>query len=297
MLIQRLTWNPDYPRRSPLYVGQRGRESTLTGVAWLNESVLLLAHRDAKSIAVVELDTGKIVASHQGEYMPDLLDVRRISKGRWKAMASNCWEARYSEYTIHNVNTDWRVTLDAVVAHDDRSFCHGANYDKKTGDRILSFHTGERPRVEMGSATFPFPKPWGPRSVIQDSTTGRIFAITVSMLPSTAKYERVDTAIFEYLDIERRWSPLFKVDSMHADSGVACGNFILLNNQYSDRLELFDLSLKRPSRASISMGLSFPHAVALSDRGRVAVTNYGTSEVVIIMAKEIVSAARRSQKH
>ena len=293
-----IVWQlPNRAGTPSLHIANRGeRYSTVTGVAWIDQNWLVAAHRDGMSVALFDTRKGEDpVAIAELPHLVDSVDVKATGKDIWEVAVSGCWHANYTKLRLifnaipkfERLSTQW----------DNReTFCHGVSYDSD-GRLWLALHTGRDPRIEIdGGQCWRLPKPWGCRHVCFDKATGAAYAIAVSDNPKRAAYSPVKLRVYTLSAGSTTWALFSELENVHADAAVIFENILWINDQYADRV--LGLSLvngdaalgvesngdkkSRPIYQLKMKGLSFPHGIAVSPEGVMAVSNYGTSSICFI---------------
>jgi hypothetical protein len=272
---------PNREDAPPLHIAKRGaRYPTLTGVTWLSEHQYAVAHRCGLRLAVFDLRLGhRPVAMVVTPHRSDDIAAKRIGDQQWEIAVSGCFEAVYTTYDL--------ILGDQIIFRPkktmwatDASFSHGVKYDP-FGNLCISVHTGEDPRIEIGDKVWRIPQPWGVRNVCYNPADQTYYAVAVSNNPQLTEYEDTATSIWYYNQTSEEWKFKLTIKSTHSDDCDIYQDRIWLSDQKNDRI--IGLALKDESQPVVLSGVSFdfPHGLAISSTGQLAVTNYGTSSVVI----------------
>jgi len=154
---------PNRKNLSPLHIANRGaRNSTVTGVAWIDEYRLVANHRDGMRVALFDVRKGESPLAVAD--LPNLNDdvaVWSLGDGSWEVVISDCWHGLYTklrltlepEPVFERLTTQW---------NNRKTFSHGVNYDSQ-GQLWLALMTGMDPRIEIdgGGGVWRLPRPWG----------------------------------------------------------------------------------------------------------------------------------------
>ena len=268
----------------PLHIASRGtRDSTITGVSWLNDRQLVANHRNGKRVALFDLDMGDTpVAIASLPNLTDAVDIKNIGADEWEVVTSDCWEASFTTLKLitgdqpkfQRLSTNW---------YNQRTFCHGATYDP-AGNLWLSLSTGADPRIECVEfgKTWRLSAPWGCRNICFDKETGYAYAMATSNNPKKESYDNVSLSIWRLKDIGSNWEMINQVDNAHTDAGSVYRGRIWINDQHADRVLGIDLNSSRKPVILSGKAFSFPHGVSVSPSGFIAVTNYGSSSISVI---------------
>ncbi len=273
---------PNRSEESPLHIAARGqRESTITGVAWLDEYRFVANHRNGKRVALFDLRAPRNpVAAAELPNLTDNVDVRPVSPGLWEVVTSDCWRGAFTKLLLTDAGQPSFELLETVWKND-RTFCHGANYGPD-GRLWLAMNVGRRPRIECyGERSWALPAPWGARGICFDPLSGRPYALANSSNPKKQSYSEVDVSIWTLSPDKDDWVPCARLEHTHADCGAIYKGRLWLNDQHGDRVLGLDLS-RREKPILLQGDFSFPHGVAISPAGILAVTNYGSSSITFI---------------
>lgn len=285
--LKYVVWEePNRADSPPLHIGTSGeRYSTVTGVWWLDPSSLVVAHRDGLRIGVFETDRFDApVLVSEVAHLTDDIAAKPIGAGVWEVAVSGCWTSIYSRFTLRRTADGlhgWTITpLDTKVS-PTKDFCHGIAYNKN-GQLCWSIHTGKAPRFTVGDALYSLPPPWGVRDICDDRARGRHLAVAVSANPKRAAYQGVVTTIWYQADTERGWHCLAALQGVHADALDVWGKHIWIPDQLGDRLLAIDADTGEITAIYSGNCLDFPHGLGISEEGLMAVTNYGSSSIVLL---------------
>jgi len=288
--LKTITWQePNRKNLLPLHIADRGaRYSTVTGVAWLDEFRFVANHRNGLRVALFDLRVAaNPVVTAELPNASDTVAVKQLDNDTWEVATSDCWHGMYTKLKLDLKNTPSFKRL--ITRWDNnRTFCHGVAYDS-SGRLWLAMMTGADPRIEIdGEAAWRLPKPWGCREVCFDTATGAAYAIAVSDTPKKASYKPVVLRIYSLPPDSNRWSLFTSITNVHADSGAVYNNRLWINDQYADRVIGINLTNPQlPLTLVKTPQLSFPHGVAVSPKGVLAVTNYGTSSISFVDLKTL----------
>ncbi len=281
--IGSVSWEePNRAAVSPLHIGARGqRESTITGVAWLDDHRFVANHRNGKRVALFDLRAQKNpVAKAALPNLTDSVHIRHVAGETWELATSDCWEGAYTRLQL-TLSATPEFELLETVWKNNRSFCHGATFGPD-GRLWLAMNTGLRPRIEIaGGRSWTLPEPWGCRQVCFDGDSGRAYAVACSNNPKREAYDEVAASVW-MLDADKdEWTPQLLMKKTHTDAGAIYKGRIWINDQHGD--QVLGLDLARREKPIVLKGeFSFPHGIAVSPAGVLAVTNYGTSTITLI---------------
>lgn len=278
--VGQIEWQePNRLKLDPLYIANRGsRASTVTGVVWLGDNLVVANHRDGMRVALFDVSTGGMLAHAAVPHLNDSCDARVVAPGVWEIVLSGCWEAAFSIYRL-SLNGAPRFDLIRTHWFNNRSFCHGATWSSD-GKVWLSFMTGRDPRIEIfpRGKIWRLPSPWGSRGICFDGGSEEVWCVANSNTPKKTSFERTGMTIFRKRPLEEEWESFFSIEQVHGDCVVLHKGRLWVNDQYGDRLLRVDAEGKAEFFGSDM--LSFPHALAISGNSILAVTNYGSSDIV-----------------
>ena len=280
---------PNREDAPPLHIANRGaRYPTLTGVTWLSEHEYAVAHRCGLRLAVFDLRMGhRPVAMVVTPHRSDDIAAKRVGDRHWEIAVSGCFEAVYTTFDLVLEDEKTKFRPNKTIWAKESSFSHGVKYDP-FGNLCIAVHTGVDPRIEIADKVWRIPRPWGVRNVCFNPADQTYYAVAVSHNPQLTEYEDTATSIWHYNKTTDEWQFKWKLKSTHSDDCEIYQDRIWLTDQKNDRV--IGLSLKDESPPVILSGPSFdfPHGLAISSSGQLAVTNYGTSSVMIFDLTEAV---------
>jgi len=99
--------------------------------------------------------------------------------------------------------------------------------------------------------------------------------------PKKQSYAEVAVSIWTLNPDKDDWVPCARLERTHTDCGAIYKGRLWLNDQHGDRVLGLDLS-RREKPILLQGEFSFPHGVAISPAGILAVTNYGSSSISFI---------------
>jgi hypothetical protein len=281
---------PNRAATPPLHIGKSGeRYSTLTGVWWLDPATMVVAHRSGQRIGV--FDTNRFSAPVMIgalDHLTDDVAARPVDDGVWEIAVSGCWACIYSRFTLRRqAPAEWTVAPLETKTSPTKDFCHGVAYDA-AGQLCWSIHTGTSPRFAIGPTLHRLPAPWGVRDLCEDPARGRHLAIAVSKNPKSKAYDNVVSTIWSHSSPARGWKCLAALPGVHSDAIDVWGEHIWIPDQLSDRLMAIDAVTGEIAAIYTGACLDFPHGLGISPEGVMAVTNYGSSSVVLLDARTMV---------
>lgn len=288
MKAKKIFWKePNRSQAAHLHIASRGqRLSTLTGVDWIDEYRFVVNHQVGLRIAVFDLraeDNPELIADVP--HRSDSVAARKLNKNTWEIVVSGCWEAVSSTYHLVEDGA-CKLSLANTVRSHDKSFCHGVSFGKNE-DLCYAFHTGQNLRVQIGKKAWKLPDPWGPRDVCYCGALDCYFVVAVSHSASFTAYETADTSLWQLDVASGNWKFLQKFDNLHSDSCRIFKDFLLFPDQLSDRVLAQNLTNQGPPFVINGDCFDYPHGVAISTNGILAVTNYGDSSISLIDISEI----------
>jgi hypothetical protein len=282
---------PNRANTPPLHVGKSGeRYSTLTGVWWVDQTTMVVAHRSGQRVGVFDTDRFDApVWIGDVAHLTDDVAAKALGPETWELAVSGCWARIYSRYTLRRTADSppgWTMAFLDSKESPTKDFCHGVAYDG-AGQLCWSIHTGTSPRFAIGDTLHHLPPPWGVRDICHDPARGRYLAVAVSKNPKQSSYEGVVTTIWHHTDPARGWQCLCALPGVHSDSLDVWGGHIWIPDQLGDRLLAIDAASGEVAAIYRGDCLDFPHGLGISKAGLIAVTNYGSSSVAVLDAKAL----------
>jgi hypothetical protein len=279
---------PNRANTPPLHIASRGeRFSTVTGIHWIDDFRFIVNHRNGLRIALFDTRSGKEpVATVPIPHLTDHIAAKQLSTATWEVAVSGCWDAIYSSYQLVISDSEVNFQLTSTKKHHDKTFCHGISYDAN-GNLCLALHTGENPRIEIANKIWKLPAPWGARDVCEDVSDGTYYAVAVSKNPSLAAYGQTSTSIWSKTVNSDHWRRIKTIDDMHSDSCQVYQSRLWLPDQKGDRILGVPLDQNKTPLAIKGSCFDFPHGLAISKKGILAITNYGASNIVLTDISEL----------
>ena len=280
--VKTVEWiEPNRANTPPLHIASRGdRYSTLTGVCWLDEFRFLVNHRSGLRLALFDLRIGgEPVAKIEIPHLTDDVAAKLVGDDCWEVGVTGCWDASYSLFHLDAKKPQFSLVRTCPAS--GRNFCHGSAYDA-FGNLCLAFSTGQTPRIQIAEKLFQLPPPWGPRGTCYDAERGIYYAVAVSNDPKRQSYKETSTSIWSYRPADGKWVGLIKLDDVHSDACDVYKDRLWISDQKGDRVIGVCLKRQHPPINIRSGQFSFPHGLAISKNGLLAVTNYGSSSVTFL---------------
>jgi hypothetical protein len=288
MKVTRIIWKESNRAKSlPLHIASSGeRYSTLTGVWWIDEFRFLVNHRDGLRLALFDIRRGaQPLAVASIPHLTDDIAAKMLGVDLWEIAVSGCWDVEYSIYHLSTVD-EVKIEFISTQTQKDKTFCHGVAYDE-IGNLCLAYHTGINPRIEIGNKTWVIPKPWGVRDVCYDAISQHYYAVAVSANPQRSAYAKTATSIWIYHSESDEWKMIKMINDMHSDACQVYQGRLWLPDQKGDRVLGVTLSKEKEPVVIKGKCFDFPHGLSISKKGILAVTNYGSSDVVMMDISEL----------
>jgi hypothetical protein len=239
-------------------------------------------------MAMFDLDTGD-QPLHMAEtpHPTDDVAATKVDQDRWLVAVSGCWASAYSLYELgprgfellETVRESKLAPLMQGPLHRFRTFSHGVSYGPD-GDLVIAYHSGAKPRIVSVSQgkTWRLPSPWGPRDTCFDDD-GTLYAVADTADASLNAYRQTSAAVWKLVGAE--FKLLAESPGAHFDAAATYNGRLYANNQHDDNVSVVDLESGQQLDPIEDAAFSFPHGVDVSSDGMLAVTNYGTSTVVL----------------
>lgn len=277
---------PNRANTPTLFIGGSGeRYSTLTGVWWLDGRYFIVSHRSGLRLAIFDrLNPADALCKAEVAHLADDVAAKRVDEHEWEVALSGCWECIHSRHQVTRQDAaepTFEIKPLDTEQHAGKDFCHGVGYGD-AGALCYTIHTGKRPRLSIGQWTSQLPTPWGARDVCYDSVSHRYVAVAVSVNPQRFAYSCVQTSLWVCEQGSREWRCLAVYVKMHSDAVDVWGGCIWMPDQLGNRLLCLEAATGVIRGIASGDAFNFPHGLGISSEGKIAVTNYGTSSVVIL---------------
>lgn len=283
---------PNRANTPELQIGRSGgRYSTLTGVWWLDDRHFIVNHRSGLRMAVFDLmDPRDPLWKGEILHPTDDIAARRTGPQAWEIAVSGCWACILSRFKLER-SAGFELTEQEVLAHNGKDFCHGVAYDAD-GKLCYSIHTGKDPRFSIAGQIHRLPAPWGVRDICHDPARKRYLAVAVSANPRKKAYGSVKTTLWACPEGGTDWACLGLYVNVHSDALVVWKDRIWIPDQVGDRLLAVDALDGEIRLICDGDAFDFPHGLGISETGKIALTNYGSSSVVVVDADQVLASAR-----
>lgn len=283
--FREIVWEePNRANTPTLHIGKSGeRYSTLTGVWWLDDDRFVVNHRSGLRVALFDLRReDPLVSKDETPHPTDDIAAKAVSNGQFEIAMSGCWSSICYLYDLR-IEKDGAAKFELASTRENRTkdFAHGVSYDAE-GRLCVALHTGKDPRILIADDFYRLPPPWGARKVSYDKAGKRYLAVTVSSNPRRDNPANAATAIWQMKDGSKDWSMIGLIDNVHSDSVDVFNGEIWLPDQVGDRLISLDADSLNVRRILHGDGFDFPHGLAISSKGKMAVTNYGSSSITFV---------------
>lgn len=273
-------------------IGNRERYSTATGVAFINEQLLVSAAFNSKRLYLIALTENghEILDSVKGRHHPDLLYYKdgMIATSDYPHMEPN---GHLSIYDLVDNKIVFRkeITLPNTKAHgctivDATTAIVTSNSDFNRGCLYIDIPTGKTVRHFNDFLYYP-----------KDTylTQDRLFVVTSESLPQVGQKTVIKGSKL-YIFNSTTFSLLDELDFHgQTDSLVVVGEDVFVVVQGDDTLvhaKCIDDKLSFVKRIG---GFNFPHGIAVYEN-KIAVTNYGDNTIRIFELDELVNSPAAS---
>jgi len=280
--MRKISWNePNRVNLPLLHISSAGqRNSSLAGVRWIDRYRFIANHNIGLRLALFDtrLDTGPVVIADT-THRTDDLDLKKVGPDLYEIVVSGCWDAAYSLFQFID-GEEPRLEYISTKKNKDRSFSHGVSYDHQ-GRICTTYSTGLSPRIEIEGKSWVLPRPWGARFVTFSDSARGWYAVCTSETPKQNSYKTVDSSVWVYDPEADGWIMKVKISGVHSDSCQFYNGRLWLADQVGDRIIAVDLENRKKMEIK-GEGLTFPHGLAISKEGMLAVTNYGDSSISLM---------------
>lgn len=289
--VRVIDWpEPNRAQTPPLHIAKTGeRFSTITGVAWLNDDLLITSHRNGLRMAIFDVskqDNSALVHTEHLPHLTDAIAVRNRAPDKWEVAVSGCWAATCSLFYLDISDGIPNFSAPTTLHHKSRDFSHGVGYGA-SARLCTTVSTGKAPRIVIGADVYTLPKPWGARDICYDPVTRCYFAVAVSANPKRSAYDGVKTSIWLFKEVQRTWNLLTLIDDVHSDACDTYSGCVWISDQHNDQVLGICMETGALEYAIKGSELDFPHGLAVGRNGMMAVTNYGNSSLALFDVSKI----------
>lgn len=291
-VVKFTVWNePNRASSLNVHIGQSGsRESTLTGAGWLDDETVFIAHRCGLRLGIFRMGTDDgPLWSAEIDFQTDIAAVTKLDENTWEAAVSGCWECLYERYELKRIlqgSDEYSLRVLERKNHEKRDFCHGVGYDKHQ-NLGYSLSIGKDPRFIVEKRVFRLPYPWGVRDLYYDEARRAYFVIAVSKAPKLKSYGNVKASLWRMAENQDSWACLGVYDNVQGDGLAVWGGLVWFSDQIGNRLLAANAATGDLELICTGNAFDFPHGVAISSKGLLAVTNYGNSSWIVLDACEL----------
>ena len=268
-------------------VGNRDRYSTATGVAFINENLLLAAAFNSKKIYLIELlpdRSSRILDVVKTKNNPDLLDYKDgiILTSDYPFMQANGHASLY-DLVDNKIVFRKQIVLPNTKAHgceivDDKTIIITSNSDDNRGVLFIDI---ESEKIIKNFNNFKhYPKD---ACIVGDV----LFIVCAASLPQIGK----TTVIKESIVYAFNKNTFEKIDEAtfhgQTDSIVVNGENGFITVQGDDEVVYFKFVDNKLNIEKRIGGFSFPHGIDYKNN-KVAITNYGDNTIRIFDVNELI---------
>lgn len=269
----------------PVYIGNRQRYATSTGVSFINENLILVASYFGKKIYLV--DTSKnsfnIIDEYETEFFIDLIDHKNgIITATHLPYQKSCGSVSLLSLNENKISFIKNIKLDGTKPHsctilDDSTLIVSNMADYNRGSLLLDINTEEY--VLLDGINY-YPKD----ACIYEN---KLFILSVESRPKINTPTKVGKSIIYLFNLNN----LTKIDELEF-FGQSDGITVNKNNgfitiQDIDSLQHFKINENKLILSKIISGFNFPHGIS-SFENKVAITNYGDNSVDIYEIEELI---------
>lgn len=293
--------NLNRTKYTELYVKDRKRLATATGVNFINKNLIVVTNLVAMKMYLYQMDydqsewklVNEIDTIFDGKpTITDLLDYN----GKDLIITSNCDNGCQTIYKLENNNL---VHFKDVCDQDSLDgFCHGIRFHpyyhgiicatifKNCKINFIDHETNEL-RYQIC-----YDVSYRPKDLALINKNKIIVLYTNSRIKQVQTEENFITRLVVYeIDLDKKEHRIlltYDVPNSHGDSIIYHNGTVFINNQIKDTIEVFGYKDNKLNKITDISGFSMPHGLSYEPASNLlAVTNYGNNTVSILKLTEI----------
>lgn len=277
--------NIDLNNFYPIYIGNRKRYATSTGVCFLNDNLILVASYFGKKIYLVDISEKlfNIIDEYETEFFIDLIDHKDgIISTTHLPYQKSCGSVSILSLNENKISFIKNIKLDGISPHG----CTIVNKSTLIVSNISDFNRGcifldiETEKYTLFNSVLYYPKD---ACIIDD----KLFILTIESRPKINTPTKVGKSVIYLFDL----NTLTKIDQIEffgqSDGITVNNNNGFITVQDKDCLQHFTVNDNKIILSKMIPGFNFPHGIS-SYKNKVAITNYGDNSVDIYDLEELI---------
>ena len=277
--------NIDLNQFYPVYIGDRKRYATSTGVSFINENLILVASYFGKKIYLVDISekSFNIIDEYESEFFIDLIDYKDgMISATHLPYQKSCGSVSLLSLINNKISFIQNIKLDGISPHgcsiiDNSTLIVSNIADFNRGCIIIDINT-EKYNVLNNILYYP-----------KDTYIcgDKLFILTIESRPKIHTATKIGKSIIYIYNLK----DLKKIDQIEffgqSDGITINGNYGFITVQDKDSIQCFNINENKLTLSKMIPGFNFPHGIS-SYGSKVAITNYGDNSVDIYDIEELI---------
>lgn len=278
--------NIDLTKFYSVFIGERKRYATCTGVSFVNENLILVASYFGRKIYLVNISKNSfdIIDEYETEFFIDLIDYRNglitTTHLPYKTSSGSISLLSLSDNKISLIKN---IKLNGISPHgctilNDSTLMVSNMADYNRGSLLLDINSEKY--TSLSDIRY-YPKD----ACIYGN---KLFILSVESRPKIKSTTNVGKTLIYLFDLDT----LTKIDEMEffgqSDGITVNGNNGFVTIQDQDSVQHFIINENKLVMSKMISGFNFPHGIS-SLGNKVAITNYGDNTVDIYDLEELIT--------
>lgn len=277
--------NIDLNQFYPVYIGNRKRYATSTGVSFINKNLILVASYFGKKIYLVDISKKlfNIIDEYETEFFIDLIDYKDgLITASHLPYKTSCGSISMLSLNENKISFIKNIKLDGISPHGctilNKSTLIVSNIsDHYRGSLLLDIDSG---KYSLLNGIKYYPKD----ACIYDN---KLFILSIESRPKINTPTKIGRSVIYLFDLNTL-TKVNEIEFFGQSDGITVNNdngFITVQDK--DCLQHFTINDNKIILSKIIPGFNFPHGISSFDE-KIAVTNYGDNSVDIYDLDELI---------